>query len=222
MSPATILPILPLPYPLILLPAARVTIPVSKDLGEAILTLIEESESLPIVAAIPVTSPTPDVHITPLPTNTTPVLAKWGVAARILRLVKPPARNPRQPYLVSLHGLNRIRLDTNVNIHVPTTHLTPHPVEYPPPDSDSVPPRALVDKFKDSALRLLDRLARDSVHQSRKEGYLKIANMMEDITDQRAVWMADVLVGSINGDYNDKLGKCHSGLHAVRNTNIHA
>jgi ATP-dependent Lon protease len=127
----------------------------------------------------------------------------------VLRLVKPPARNPRQPYLVSLHGLTRVRL-----IHLSKRKLSGddlasmpiHDVEYPP--TEKVPSPEVVEKFKQSALRLLDRLAKDSVQQTRKDGYNKIASMLDDITDSRTPWMADVLIGSVNGEYNDKLGKC--------------
>ncbi|KAF9472048.1 ATP-dependent protease La [Pholiota conissans] len=193
------LPILALPHPLILLPASRFTMPVSKEIGETLLSLIEESDALPIVAAIPLTTSTTSP-------NVDPTLAEWGTAARVLRLVKPPARNPRQPYLVSLHGLTRVRL-----IHMSTKKISGedllslpiHDVEYPP--TEKVPTPEAVEKFKQSALRLLDRLAKDSVQQTRKEGYNKIASMLDDITDARTPWMADVLIGSINGEYNDKL-----------------
>ncbi|KAJ3516310.1 hypothetical protein NLJ89_g1201 [Agrocybe chaxingu] len=189
------LPILALPHPLILLPASRFTMPVSKEIGETLLTLIEESDALPIVAAIPITNPSSE-----------PVLSEWGTAARVLRLVKPPVRNHRQPYLVSLHGLTRVRL-----IHVSTRKVNledlqqvhMRDVEYPP--TEQVPSREAAQKFKQSALRLLDRLAKDSLQQSRKDGYNKIANMLDDITDARTPWMADVLIGSVNGEYSDKL-----------------
>ena len=64
-------------------------------------------------------------------------------------------------------------------------------------------------KFKHSAARLLDRLASDySFQPSKKEGYLKIAAMLEDVTDARAAWMADVLIGAaVGGEYADKLGE---------------
>jgi len=192
--------ILPLPHPLILLPSARLTLPVSKDLGESILALIEESEVLPVVAGVPITAPP---TVTPVQPN--PGLAEWGTAARVLRLVKPPARNPRQPYLLSLHGLTRVRITSPFTPNSGLDgSLTLHDIEYPP--TETVPSREAVDKFKHSALRLLDRLARDSVQQSRKDAYNKIAAMLDDITHARAPWMADVLVGSINGEYNDKLG----------------
>jgi ATP-dependent Lon protease len=195
------LSVLALPHPLILLPASRFTMPVSKEIGEALLSMIDESDALPIVAAIPVTN-------TSTPPSTEPSLSEWGTAARVLRLVKPPARNPRQPYLVSLHGLTRIRL-IHMSTHKLTAddlhHLPVHDVEYPP--TERVPSAEAVDKFKQSALRLLDRLAKDSVQQTRKEGYNKIASMLDDIADARTPWMADVLIGSINGEYSDKLGE---------------
>lgn len=196
------LPVLVLPHPLILLPASRFTMPVSKEIGEALLALIEESDTLPVVAAIPIVAPT-------TPTSDELVLADWGTAARVLRLVKPASRNPRQPYLVSLHGLTRVRLlDPKAeDFGSALTELVAHDIEYPP--TERVPPRDVVDNFKQSALRLLDRLAKDSVQQSRKEGYNKIAGMLEDITDARAPWMADVLVGSINGEHSDKVGESY-------------
>lgn len=79
-----------------------------------------------------------------------------------------------------------------------------HDVEYPPPEK--LPSHEGVEKFKQSALRLLDRLEKDSLQQSRKEGYRKITSMLDDITDARTPWMADVLIGTVNGEYNDKLG----------------
>ncbi|KAF8154154.1 Lon protease C-terminal proteolytic domain-containing protein [Crassisporium funariophilum] len=138
-----------------------------------LLALIEESDALPIVAAIPITSPSTSTA------DPDPALSEWGTAVRVLRLVKPPARNPRQPYIVTLHGLTRVRL-----IHMSTKqlsaedllHMPVHDVEYPPTEK-----------------------------QSRKEGYHKISSMLDDITDARTPWMADVLVGSVNGEYSDKL-----------------
>lgn len=194
------LPILALPNPLVLLPASRFTMPVSKEIGELLLALIEQSEALPIVAAIPITNSTTQP-------NVEPVLSEWGTAARVLRLVKPPARNPRQPYLVSLHGLTRVRLIYSKKklTGQDLLQMPMHDVEYPP--SEKVPSSEAVDKFKQTALRLLDRLAKDSVQQTRKEGYNKIASMLGDIADARTPWMADVLIGSVNGEYSDKLGR---------------
>jgi ATP-dependent Lon protease len=30
--------------------------------------------------------------------------------------------------------------------------------------------------------------------------------MLEDVTDARAAWMADILVGTVNASFTDKLG----------------
>src|ERR1700678_478045 len=105
------LSVLALTYPLILLPASRSTLPVSKEIGEMLLSIIEGSDALPIVAAIPLTAPSTSNVVDP-------PLSEWGTAARVLRLVKPPARNPRQPYIVTLHGLTRVRL-----IHMSKSNL---------------------------------------------------------------------------------------------------
>ncbi|KAF9528747.1 ATP-dependent protease La [Crepidotus variabilis] len=196
------LSVLALPHPLILLPASRFTMPVSKEIGETILGLIEESDALPIVAAVPLTNASNSGH-----EKGEAALSDWGTAARVLRLVKPPARNPRQPYMVSLHGLTRVRL-INTSAHKKPSsedllQMPVHDVEYPP--TEKIPTPESVSKFKQCALKLLDRLAKDSLQQSRKEGYTKIAEMLDDITPARTPWMADVLIGSINGDYSDKL-----------------
>ena len=192
--------VLVLPHPLILLPASRFTMPVSKLIGETLLTLIEESDTLPIVAAIPTTSGQSNP-------GEEPSLSEWGTAARVLRLVKPPVRNPRQPYLVSLHGLTRVKLiDSTKKLSADDLlRMSVHDVEYPP--SEQIPSLEAVEKFKQSALRLLDRLANDSVQQSRREQYHKIASMLDDIASARTPWMADVLIGSVNGEHADKLGE---------------
>lgn len=193
------LPVLVLPHPLILLPTSRFTVPVSQSIGEAILALIDESDALPVLAAVPLVHPPSEDKST--------VLSEWGTAARVLRMVRPTARNPRQPYLVSLHGLTRIRLVAASKDSLPSERaadLSLQEIEYPP--TERIPSKETVDKFRHSALRLLDRLARDSTQHSRKENYHKIASMLEDITSSRAPWMADVLVGSIDGEYADKLG----------------
>ncbi|KAF5326493.1 hypothetical protein D9611_000770 [Ephemerocybe angulata] len=236
----TRLPLLALLHPLVLLPSARITIPVSKALGEQLLALIEESDALPIVAAIPLTVPAPangDITnerglLLPIhpsdgledeskSTNTedkaTPVsdslpLAEWGTASRVLRLVRPPTAprsNPPQPYLVSLHGLTRVRLlgpsksKTPLTFQTVTTSLPLRDVEYPP--QEKIPSKEAVERFKQAAGRLLERLSRDSVQMSRKEGYAKILGMLDDIQDARAPWMADVLIGTINSEYADRL-----------------
>ncbi|KAJ7583597.1 ATP-dependent protease La [Mycena floridula] len=196
------LPILPLEHPVIVLPASRFTLHLSKELGEAVMALIEQSDALPIVAAVPIINPTSSTEA--------PVLADWGTATRILRLIKPPARNPRQPYMVSLSGLTRVRLPTPLKLDhsdirdsVLGPTLLTHDIEYQP--TEKVPSKEVAEKFKQSAVRLLDRLAREAVQMSRREGFQKIADMLDDIADARTPWMADVLIATIGTEYSDKL-----------------
>ncbi|KAJ7035622.1 ATP-dependent protease La [Mycena alexandri] len=186
------LPVFALPHPTVLLPGSRITLPVTNEVGEALVTLIEESDTLPVVAAVPVASDT----------NQT-ALAECGTAARILRLVRPPGRNSRQSYLLTLQGLTRVRLLTPY-VPTPDDAFVPWDIQYPP-TAKEVPSRKIVDAFKQSALRLLDRLARDSGQQIRRDGYNKISGMLEDVTDARAAWMADILVGTVNAPFADKL-----------------
>lgn len=82
--------------------------------------------------------------------------------------------------------------------------LVRHAVEYP--DANDVPSREAVEVFKGAALRLLERLAKDASQLPRKEAWLKVSAMLDEISDSRATWMADVMVAAINGEYSDKLG----------------
>jgi ATP-dependent Lon protease len=207
------LPVLLLPHPLILLPTARLTFPVSRALAEAILTLLDDSEAAqPLLAAIPLPGPSegagPDgafdvsSAINSLPT--------YGTAARVVRLVRPRTSSspgaPRQPYLLSLHGLTRIRLASPLQMDTTSLDTLPlHKVLYP--SAEGTPSRETVEAFKDAALSLLDRLAKDSVQPQRKDDWLRIAGIVEDISQQRAAWMADVLVAAVSGQYGDKLGQ---------------
>ncbi|CAL1698106.1 unnamed protein product [Somion occarium] len=187
----TSLPLLALPHPLVLLPTARITIPVPKSTGEALLTLVQESENQSIVAAVPISSPDSPLH-------------SWGTAARITRLIKPPLRNLKQPYLLSLLGITRIRVLEKQNSTSPRGDgILECAVEYP--SQDGTPTTENVVKFKTAALRLLEHLAKDTTQQAKRDTYNKVASMLEEVTEQRAPWMADVMVANINGEYADKL-----------------
>lgn len=204
------LPVLPLPYPLLLLPTARLTIPISRALADTLLATLDDTDAgQPVLAAIPVPVPLePDVAAAPpVATNTPP--PTHGVAARVVRLVRARTATspaPRHPYLLYLHGLTRIRLLQPLDLDPSTADSLPqHTVAYPP--ADTTPSHETIEAFKDAALRLLDRLAKDSVQAQRKDEWLKVASMVEEISDQRAAWMADVLVAAISGQYTDKLGE---------------
>lgn len=210
------LPVLPLPHPILLLPTARLTIPISRALADNLLAILNDSDAgQPILAAIPVPVPfepsNGDVaEVPPLTANAPP--PTHGVTARVVRLIRArtvasPA--PRHPYLLYLHGLTRIRLLQPLDLDPSALDSLPqHAVAYPP--ADTTPSHETVEAFKDAALRLVDRLAKDSVHAQRKDDWLKVASMVEEISDQRAAWMADVLVAAISGQYADKLGGSES------------
>lgn len=205
--------VLPLPHPLILLPTARLTIPISGPLADNLLaTLGDFDTGQPVLAAIPVPGPLePDVDALPPVTANAPT-PTHGVAARVVRLVRARtvASPPHSPhYLLYLHGLTRIRLLQPLHLDSSAFDSLPqYAVAYPP--ADTLPAHETVEAFKDAALRLLDRLAGDSVHAQRKDEWLKVASMVEEISDQRAAWMADVLVAAISGQYADKLGEFRS------------
>lgn len=219
---STRLPVLLLPHPFILLPTARLTFPISRALAEAILALLDDSDTAqPLLAAIPVPAPSeaasPDAAfdvssaINSLPT--------YGTAARVVRLVRPRSSSSpgasRQPYLLSLHGLTRIRLTSPLQMD--TTSLDTLPlckVLYP--SAEGTPSRVCVDAFKDAALSLLDRLAKDSVQPQRKDDWLRVAAIVEDISEQRAALMADVLVAAVSGQFGDKLSMCITSPFLIR------
>ena len=125
------LPVLALPHPLILLPTGRITIPVSKAVGEALLALVRESDEQPLIAAVPQTA-SPEA-----------ALYAWGTASRIVRLIRPATGNLKQHYLLSLNGIARVRvLDSNPDLPVVNTGITYRTVEYPsaagPPSPEAV------------------------------------------------------------------------------------
>ena len=198
---STTLPVLPLPHPTILLPAARATVPLNRYLAQALINLIQDSETdgQTHVVAVPIVNP---------PTNgTEPVLNDWGVVARVIRLARTSGINAtHSPYLLSIQGLTRVRLTRPLKLtsHSPET-LPYHVVEHAP--TEGLPSHEVVEAFKSAALRLLDRLAQDSSKLAKRDAWLKLAGMVEDVTDQRAGWLADLLVSNISGEYSDRLGE---------------
>lgn len=195
------LPVLPLQHPLILLPASRITIPVKKELGQQLISLIQEAEAQPVLAAIPIVNADSQQ-------GELPVLNDWGCVARITRLVRPSALNPSETYLVTLHGLTRVRLARPLKLTSNAPEFMPyHPVEYGTTQKETkVPNREAIDSFKRASMRLLQKLGQDSGKGSRRDAWSKFSAMVDDISDQRVGWLADVMVGSIISDYSDKLG----------------
>jgi ATP-dependent Lon protease len=110
--------------------------------------------------------------------------------------------------VITLHGLSRIRIPTP-HPNIDDLHQSPleHPVHYPPASPEHVPDHAVVLRFKDAARHLLDRMVRDSPTPVKRESYSKVAHMLDDVSDQRAPWIADVLVAGMSADFEDKLGE---------------
>ena len=191
-SSSTTLPVLALPHPLILLPTARITLPVQRATGDALLQLVQQSDTQPLVAAVPLSSPDASLN-------------SWGTVARIVRLIRPPARNPKQPFLLSLLGVARVRIPAEDGAELAGHDgVLERGVEYPEPEG--TPSMESVVKFKAASLKLLDVLAKETSQQAKRDTYRKVADMLEDTADEKTPWMADVLVASVNGEYADKLG----------------
>ena len=196
MSTST-LPVVSLAYPLLLLPTARFTIPVNSVTGELLFQLVQESETQPVVAAVPI------------PSADATIMHEWGCAARIVRLVKPPravGRDQQRPYLLTLHGLSRIHLPQAREVPEGLDELIELVVEYPRQEGD--PSAEAFMTFKGAALKLLDRLSSDAVSEAKRDFYSKLTNMVDEAPIKRAGWIADVLVASLNAEYADKLGEC--------------
>lgn len=61
--------------------------------------------------------------------------------------------------------------------------------------------------FKNAALRMLERLSQDATQSRKREGWVKIMGLVEDLEEEKAGWMADMLVSLITAEYMDKIGK---------------
>ncbi|TFK82017.1 ATP-dependent protease La [Polyporus arcularius HHB13444] len=190
MSRSTLLPVLTLPNPTVLLPTARIQLSLDEDVGTRLIELVQRSEVQLVIGTVPCTSPT-TIH-------------PWGTAARVVRVVRPISRASQRVYHVTLHGLSRIHFpDTTPGPFAPN-ELIELRAEYPP--ADGPPSPESIAPFRAAASKLLDSLAQDATQQSRRDVYVKISHMIEEVSDDRAPWMADVIVAGINKvEYADKL-----------------
>ena len=193
MSNSATLPVLTLPQPLVLLPTARVQVPLDDATGTRLIELVQRSETQLVIGTVPYSSSS-SVH-------------PWGTAARVVRIVRPLSKSPQRLYHVTLHGLSRIYFpDTKSQAPFAPSDLIELKAEYPKPDGPPTP--ETVAPFRAAASKLLEGLAQDATQQSRKDVYAKISQMMEEVSDDRTPWMADVIVAGINKvEYDDKLGE---------------
>ncbi len=200
MSGSTTLPVLTLPNPLVLLPTARLQLSLDEAVGTRLIDLVQRSDVQLVIGTVPCISPS--------------VLHPSGTAARVVRIVRPISRSPKRIYHVTLHGLSRIYYpDVKSASEVDANELIEVRAEYPKPDGP--PSSEVIAPFRAAASKLLDSLAQDVTQQSRRDVYIKISHMIEEVSDDRAPWMADVIVAVINKiEYNDKLGE-FSILHSM-------
>lgn len=217
------LSILPVEQPILLLPGTRLSLPVSKDQARSIITLVQENAERG-------NSTGNILGVTPVVIGEGGKLQKynlWGCSARIVRLTRPSPLQPSQLFTLSLQGLTRFSLVSEPSLSTKdvTGPLKKLHVSYPPLDSDLPPKNETVEVFKAAALKLLDRLAQEAANtvttgSSNKRGaWLKLIEMVQDVTEERVASFADVMVGAINGEFSDKLGE--KSLNLTRGTSAY-
>ncbi|KAI0326803.1 ATP-dependent protease La [Cubamyces sp. BRFM 1775] len=191
MAASTLVPVLTLPQPIVLLPTARIQAFLDEPAGLKLVELVQRSDAQLVVGTVPCTSAS-EVY-------------SWGTGARVVRVVRTVSRSSDKAFQVTLHGLSRLYYpDTQSGAPFNPNDLIELTAERPKPDGP--PSQEAVATFRAAAAKLLDHLARDTNQQSRRDVYVKISHMLEEVSDDRTPWMADVIVAGINKlDYNDKL-----------------
>lgn len=197
------LPAIPLPHPQILLPNGKVSLLISRNVGDHLLSLVEESSDPMIVAAIPIVIP---------PTGASdPVLSEYGVAARVVRLGPSSGHHTERAYHLTIAGLARVHLPHGLHLTAAQLNsLTYCAVEYPP--SGAMPSPVTLEATKAAALNLLDKLAKSG---PRREHWSRMMHFVEGIDSSRVVWLADAMVSAVDTEFNDKLGESRSKSRTV-------
>jgi ATP-dependent Lon protease len=200
MKQTTTLPLLVLPYPRVLFPTARLTLPVDRPTALAVQALLQQnSDGRPHVLAVPAlaTAGSADIQI-----------AEMGVVARVVRVVKTPTvRENDYVHFVLLHGGGvRARFTDPLSSSPGSalSHVNATPVnDDTPPSADSIEP------FRSAALVMLSRLATDSAQSSRSESWRKVRDVIEEMSVSNAVHLADLLLSGLEAEHADKLGWFH-------------
>lgn len=120
-------------------------------------------------------------------------------------------------YNVTLQGLTRIRFvqtpsPTDVAASNPNG-LTEYAVTYPSADEKAIPSNDNVLAFRAAASRLLDRLDAEAggptgtSRSPRQEVWRRLRALVHDTNPQGTLWLADVLMGLVPTDWEDKLGR---------------
>ncbi|THH07574.1 hypothetical protein EW145_g3290 [Phellinidium pouzarii] len=190
------LPVLPLPYPSLVLPGARVSLHVDAELGQHLAALMQDADTHAVVAAVPIINAESNE-------SAQPIFSEWGCAARITRLMR--MLNKSGKYIVTLYGLARVHLAKPLVIKSDVLVTLPyHPVEYP--SNEITPKRETITEFRSAALKLLDRLIQDAGKGTvRRESYDRFATMVEELADARVPWLADIMIYNIISDHSDRL-----------------
>ncbi|KAL1938944.1 hypothetical protein VTO73DRAFT_11097 [Trametes versicolor] len=191
MPGSTLIPVLTLPQPLVLLPTARLQTFLDEQAGLKLVQLVQRSDAQLVIG-------------TALCTSTSEIFS-WGTGARVVRVVRTVSRSLDKAYQVTLHGLSRLHYpDTQSGAPFSPSDVVELRADRPKDEGPAS--HEAVATFRAAATKLLDHLAQDANHQSRRDVYVKISHMLEEVSDDRTPWMADVIVAGINKlDYNDKL-----------------
>jgi len=199
-SPDTQLPVIPLPHPQVLLPNGRISLLISRNIGDHLLSLVEESSEPTIVAAIPIVTP---------PTGASdPVFSDHGAAARVVRLGRSSNNHDEHAYHLTIAGTARLHLPRGLHLTAAQlSTLTYCPIEYPP--SGTQPTRLTLEATKTAAVNLLDTLAKSG---PRRDYWSRMMHFVEGIDNSRIVWLADAMASAVEAEFNDKLGESAPSL----------
>ncbi|KAF8262462.1 Lon protease C-terminal proteolytic domain-containing protein [Lactarius quietus] len=169
------LPLIVLPFPLVLLPGARATFPLASNIADALIRLIETSPSNPVLAAVPLVQNDG---------NTT--VNKWGVTARITRFVRPRPHSD-EPHLLTLTGIARVRLADPPAIN--------GPVPLPRVDDFKAAAIRLLERFAQDT----------SQAARKRESWSRIAHLVDETEPRRAAGLADAIISAVGAEHADKL-----------------
>ena len=189
------LPVVPLPHPQVLLPNGRISLLVSRNIGDHLLSLVEESSEPTIVAAIPIVTP---------PTGASdPVFSDYGAAGRVVRLGRSSNDHDEHAYHLTIAGIARLHLPRGLHLTMAQlSTLTYCPIEYPL--GGTQPTRSTLEATKAAAVNLLDKLAKSG---PRRDYWSRMMHFVEGIDNSKIGWLADAMASAVEAEFNDKLGE---------------
>ncbi|KAF8305834.1 ATP-dependent protease La [Clavulina sp. PMI_390] len=184
-----------------ILPALQLSVPIPEDIARAIAKHVQASEY-------------PMLGVFPLPGPGKPPL-RSGCAARVLRVSRSAGStsSSRTSFTLIVQGLTRIHLTEPLPLTLPAPHLlTEYEVTYPSlASADHIPSKDIVHAFRTAAFRLLDRLDLESSNPAvttarlRPDLWRRLRSLVQDVNPAGAVWLADIVMGVVEIDWEDKL-----------------